>query len=135
MGLDQIDFESKIICKLGITNSTIKPPYILITRIQLLSATSWWLNWWCLTKSVDRATGARNWFAINWNLFALKLEHKFNNDADFLQLFLDASRKLLVTDLIVSQATDKKEQFVINFWRFCQLGASLLFKIRSIWES
>ena len=38
---------------------------------------------------------ARNWFAINWNLFALKLEHKFNNDADFsLQLFgLDASRK------------------------------------------
>ena len=38
---------------------------------------------------------ARNWFAINWNLFALKLEHKFNNDADFsLQLFgLDANRK------------------------------------------
>jgi hypothetical protein len=28
-----LDFESKIICKLGITNSTIKPPYILITRI------------------------------------------------------------------------------------------------------
>ncbi|NRT11207.1 TonB-dependent receptor domain-containing protein [Flavobacterium sp. 14A] len=38
---------------------------------------------------------SRNWFAINWNLFALKLEHKFSNDADFsLQLFgLDASRK------------------------------------------
>jgi Fe(3+) dicitrate transport protein len=37
----------------------------------------------------------RNWFAVDWNLFALKLEHKFNNDADFsLQLFgLDASRK------------------------------------------
>jgi Fe(3+) dicitrate transport protein len=38
---------------------------------------------------------SRNWFAVDWNLFALKLEHKFNNDADFsLQLFgLDASRK------------------------------------------
>jgi Fe(3+) dicitrate transport protein len=37
----------------------------------------------------------RNWFAVDWNLFALKLEHKFNTDADFsLQLFgLDASRK------------------------------------------
>ncbi|MGO4866391.1 TonB-dependent receptor domain-containing protein [Flavobacterium sp. W21_SRS_FM7] len=37
----------------------------------------------------------RNWFAVDWNLFALKLEHKFNNNADFsLQLFgLDASRK------------------------------------------
>jgi Fe(3+) dicitrate transport protein len=38
---------------------------------------------------------ARNWFAVDWNLFALKLEHKFNNSADFsLQLFgLNASRK------------------------------------------
>lgn len=38
---------------------------------------------------------SRNWFAVNWNLFSLRLEHKFNNDADFsLQLFgLDASRK------------------------------------------
>lgn len=38
---------------------------------------------------------SRNWFVVNWNLFSLRLEHKFNNDADFsLQLFgLDASRK------------------------------------------
>jgi Fe(3+) dicitrate transport protein len=37
----------------------------------------------------------RNWFAVDWNLFALKLEHKFTNDADFsLQLFgLNATRK------------------------------------------
>jgi Fe(3+) dicitrate transport protein len=37
----------------------------------------------------------RNWFTINWNLFALRLKHKFNANADFsLQLFgLDASRK------------------------------------------
>ena len=40
---------------------------------------------------------ARNWFAVNWNLFALRLNHKFDNDADFsLQLFgLDASRKAI----------------------------------------
>ncbi|WP_395046975.1 TonB-dependent receptor family protein [Flavobacterium sp.] len=37
----------------------------------------------------------RNWFAVNWNLFALRLKHKFTNNADFsLQLFgLNASRK------------------------------------------
>jgi Fe(3+) dicitrate transport protein len=40
-------------------------------------------------RAIDLETGLR------WNLFALKLEHKFNNDADFsLQLFgLDANRK------------------------------------------
>ena len=37
----------------------------------------------------------RNWFGVNWNLFALRLDHKFTGSADFsLQLFgLDASRK------------------------------------------
>jgi Fe(3+) dicitrate transport protein len=37
----------------------------------------------------------RNWFAVNWNLFALRLKHKFSEDADFsLQLFgLNADRK------------------------------------------
>lgn len=37
----------------------------------------------------------RNWFDVNWNLFALRLKHHFDHDADFsLQLFgLDASRK------------------------------------------
>src|SRR6218665_1276262 len=39
----------------------------------------------------------RNWFAVDWNLFALRLKHQFTNNADFsLQLFgLDASRKAL----------------------------------------
>lgn len=39
----------------------------------------------------------RNWFAVDWNLFALRLKHKFKHDAEFsLQLFgLDASRKAL----------------------------------------
>ncbi|TRW22360.1 TonB-dependent receptor [Flavobacterium zepuense] len=37
---------------------------------------------------------SRNWFDVNWNLFALRLKHKFTDRADFsLQLFgLDASR-------------------------------------------
>ena len=37
----------------------------------------------------------RNWFAVNWNLYALRLKHKVSERADFsLQLFgLDASRK------------------------------------------
>lgn len=39
----------------------------------------------------------RNWFDVDWNLFALRFKHHFNHDADFsLQLFgLDASRKAL----------------------------------------
>jgi Fe(3+) dicitrate transport protein len=46
-------------------------------------------------ENPTQSNRSRNWFAVDWNLFALKLEHKFNNDADFsLQLFgLDASRK------------------------------------------
>ena len=46
-------------------------------------------------QNPTQSNRTRNWFAVNWNLFALKLEHKFNNDADFsLQLFgLDANRK------------------------------------------
>ncbi len=37
----------------------------------------------------------RNWFAVDWNLFALRLQHKFTTNSEFsLQLFgLDASRK------------------------------------------
>ncbi|WP_155078576.1 TonB-dependent receptor [Flavobacterium sp. MC2016-06] len=42
----------------------------------------------------SQSNRTRNWFAVNWNLFALRLNHHFDNDADFsLQLFgLDASR-------------------------------------------
>lgn len=37
----------------------------------------------------------RNWFAVDWNLYALRFKHRFNENANFsLQLFgLDASRK------------------------------------------
>ncbi len=39
----------------------------------------------------------RNWFEVNWNLYALKFEHKFSENSDFsLNLFaLNASRKSL----------------------------------------
>ncbi|WP_031457462.1 TonB-dependent receptor domain-containing protein [Flavobacterium chungangense] len=45
--------------------------------------------------SPTQSNRTRNWFAVNWNLFALRLKYKFENNADFsLQLFgLDASRK------------------------------------------
>ena len=43
----------------------------------------------------QQSNRARNWFAVDWNLFALRLKHKFSHNADFsLQLFgLDASRE------------------------------------------
>lgn len=46
-------------------------------------------------ENPQQSNRTRNWFAVNWNLFALRLKHKFTKDADFsLQLFgLDASRK------------------------------------------
>jgi Fe(3+) dicitrate transport protein len=46
-------------------------------------------------QNPQQSNRSRNWFAVNWNLFALRLNHKFENNADFsLQLFgLDASRK------------------------------------------
>ena len=46
-------------------------------------------------KNPLQSNRPRNWFAVNWNLFALRLKYKFDNNADFsLQLFgLNASRK------------------------------------------
>jgi Fe(3+) dicitrate transport protein len=43
----------------------------------------------------SQSNRTRNWFAVDWNLFALRFKHHFEHDADFsLQLFgLDASRK------------------------------------------
>lgn len=51
----------------------------------------------------------RNWFGVNWNLFALKLEQKFSQKTDFtLNIFgLDASRKAVgYRENRVSQADD-----------------------------
>jgi Fe(3+) dicitrate transport protein len=48
-------------------------------------------------KDMFQSNKPRNWFGVNWNLFALRLNHKFTEKAQFsLQLFgLDASRKAL----------------------------------------
>lgn len=46
-------------------------------------------------EDMFQSNRTRNWFDVNWNLFALRLKHKFTENADFsLQLFgLDAGRK------------------------------------------
>ncbi len=45
----------------------------------------------------QQSNRTRNWFAVNWNLYALKLEHQFTEKTDFsLNLFgLRANRKAL----------------------------------------
>jgi Fe(3+) dicitrate transport protein len=45
-------------------------------------------------KNPRQTNRARNWFKVNWNLFALHLDHKFNSSSEFnLRLFgLSASR-------------------------------------------
>lgn len=46
-------------------------------------------------QNMFQSNRTRNWFDVNWNLFALRFKHKFTERSDFsLQLFgLDASRK------------------------------------------
>ena len=46
-------------------------------------------------EDADFSNRERNWFDVNWNLYALKFEHKFTDRSDFsLNIFgLDASRK------------------------------------------
>ena len=46
-------------------------------------------------EDANQSNRTRNWFAVNWNLYALRLKHKVSENADIsLQLFgLDASRK------------------------------------------
>ncbi len=46
-------------------------------------------------ENPDQSNRTRNWFDVNWNLFALRLKHQFADESNFsLQLFgLNASRK------------------------------------------
>ena len=48
-------------------------------------------------ENPDFSNRPRNWFDVNWNLYALKFQHKFSEKTDFsLNVFgLDASRKAL----------------------------------------
>ncbi len=63
-------------------------------------------------KDPDFSNRERNWFDVNWNLWALKFEHKFSQKTDFTLNFfgLDASRKALgFRQNRVSQADDPLE--------------------------
>jgi len=65
------------------------------THFDYLAQQAGGLTDYMFNQDPTQSNRTRNWFAIDWNLFALRLNHKFDNDADFsLQLFgLDASRK------------------------------------------
>ena len=69
---------------------------------------------------------SRNWFDVNWNLFALKLEHEISNRTDFsLNLFgLDASRQALgYRQNRVSQPDDPQEPRELLYDAFNNWGA------------
>jgi Fe(3+) dicitrate transport protein len=72
-------------------------------------------------ENPDFSNRERNWFDVNWNLFAVKLQHKFSEKTDFsLNVFgLDASRKAVgFRENRVSQPDDltaPRELLVDNF--------------------
>lgn len=72
-------------------------------------------------ENPDFSNRERNWFDVNWNLFALKLQHKISEKTDFsLNIFgLDATRKAVgFRENRVSQADDPaapRELLVDNF--------------------
>jgi Fe(3+) dicitrate transport protein len=72
-----------------------KHRYTLIIPILPIAQQAGGLTDLMFNQNPRQSNRTRNWFAVDWNLFALKLEHKFTNDADFsLQLFgLNANRK------------------------------------------
>jgi len=68
----------------------------------------------------------RNWFDVDWNLFNLKLEHKFSSKTDFsLSLFtLDASRTALgIRDNVVTSVDDFSETRELLIDDFLNWGA------------
>ncbi|QLG46299.1 TonB-dependent receptor domain-containing protein [Costertonia aggregata] len=68
----------------------------------------------------------RNWFAVDWKLYSLRLDHKFTSKTDFsLQLFgLDASRKALgFRTNRVSQPDDLEEPRELLVDNFQNWGA------------
>jgi Fe(3+) dicitrate transport protein len=61
---------------------------ILITYFNYLAQQAGGLTDVMFNQNPTQSNRSRNWFAVDWNLFALKLEHKFNNDADFSYSYL-----------------------------------------------
>lgn len=72
-------------------------------------------------KNPDYSNRSRNWFKVNWNLFALKFKHQFSKRTDFsLNLFgLDASRKALGFRenrvSLVDDPSEPRELLIDNF--------------------
>ena len=74
----------------------------------------------------DFSNRSRNWFDVNWNLFAVKLEHQFSDRTDFsLNVFgLDATRKALgFRQNRVAQADDPDEPRELLVDDFSNWGA------------
>jgi Fe(3+) dicitrate transport protein len=67
------------------------------THFDYLAKQAGGLTNFMFNENPNQSNRTRNWFAVNWNLFALRMKHKVSEKAEFsLQLFgLDASRKAL----------------------------------------
>ena len=72
-------------------------------------------------ENPDYSNRERNWFKVNWNLFALKFKHQFSKRTDFsLNIFgLDASRKALGFRenrvSLVDDPSEPRELLIDNF--------------------
>ncbi|GAA4318759.1 TonB-dependent receptor [Gramella aestuarii] len=81
----------------------------------------------------DYSNRERNWFDVNWNLYALKFQHKFSERSDFsLNLFgLDASRKAVgFRENRVSQPDDLDAPRELLVDEFSNWGAEARFLTR-----
>ncbi|CAM3891518.1 MULTISPECIES: TonB-dependent receptor domain-containing protein [Flavobacterium] len=67
------------------------------THFNYLAQQAGGLTDFMFAQNPEQSNRSRNWFKVDWNLFALRFKHHFEHNADFsLQLFgLDASRKAL----------------------------------------
>lgn len=77
-------------------------------------------------REPDFSNRPRNWFDVNWNLFALKLEHEISENTDFsLNIFgLNATRKALgFRQNRVAQADDPAEPRELLVDDFSNWGA------------
>ena len=84
-------------------------------------------------ENPDYSNRERNWFDVNWNLYALKFQHKFSERSDFsLNLFgLDASRKAVgFRENRVSQPDDLDAPRELLVDEFSNWGAEARFLTR-----
>ena len=89
-------FESKnIFANLNYQFTTNTSLHFDYTHFDYLAQQPGGLTDFMFNNDPKQSNRTRNWFDVNWNLYALRLKHKVSDKADFsLQLFgLDASRK------------------------------------------